>query len=87
MQLNKGDVIEVLNYAGFTSQLRDRYEVTINIERNNDRTGEVTVSGWQRAVKEEIPMREVRNIVSCFVEDRIRDIAEAKLEEFKVVLS
>jgi len=74
IQLNKGDVLEVLNYAGIGRlNVKKRYVVD-NI------TVEVTIEGWYDALSK-VSIERLREMVSQFVEKRVKLIPEAKFED------
>jgi len=78
IQLNKGDVLEVLNYIGIGRLNVDIRYVVDNI------TVEVTIEGWYDALSV-IPIERLREVVSQFVEERVKLIAKAKFEEAIII--
>lgn len=77
IQLNKGDVLEVLNYIGIG-------RLNVDIRYVDNITVEVTIEGWYDALNV-IPIERLREVVSQFVEERVKLIAKAKFEEAIII--
>jgi len=77
IQLNKGDVLEVLNYIGIG-------RLNVDIRYVDNITVEVTIEGWYDALNV-IPIERLREVVSQFVEERVKLIAKAKFEEASII--